>query len=154
MDKKLIFIFSSLFLLVALILSMISSNIQNNKSELLLKEIKITQDYNLNLAIMNNFFQQAEIFYNIENFTNYDLCNEKSMENKTTCISLESANTIYRSQNLTEELRYFYFNETFIDKIKDKSFLIFWLDLIQYLILTLAFFGQSYALLFIKEKKF
>lgn len=153
-QKKFIFLCSSLLLLIALILSMISSNIQNDKSELLLQEIKRTQDYNLNLAIMGNFFQQAEIFYNVENFTSYNTCNEKLMENTSTCKSLKSANTIDKSQQLTEELRYFYFDEEFVKELESKSSLTFWLNLSQYIILILAFLGQVYALLFIKEKKF
>ena len=153
-QKKLIFIISSLLLLIALILSMISSNVQNDKSELLLKEIKRTQDYNLNLAIMGNFFLQSEIFYNVENFTSYNTCNDKLMENTSTCKSLKSANTIDTSQNLTEELRYFYFDEEFANKIKKKSSFVCWLDLIQYIILILAFLGQVFALLFLKEEDF
>ncbi len=151
MKKHTIFLFSSLALLVILILNTISSNMQNEKSELLLKEIKRTQDYNVNLATAMKFYEQAIIFYDIENLSDYHNCDKKLFENFSTCKSLKSANTV-DTERITDEMKYFYFNDTFIQTINKKSSQIFWLDMIQYILLAIALLGQLYVFLFAKEQ--
>ena len=138
MNKKIIFLFQSVLLTGILILSTISSNLQNDKSELLMNEIKRTQDYNTNLVTINHFFANANVFYNIENLSNYSDCDLPKFQNYSTCIALKSVDIIDKTQNITNELRYFYFNNSIVQEITIKSTTIFLLNIVQYILLAIT----------------
>ncbi|MBW2976764.1 hypothetical protein KY347_04940 [Candidatus Woesearchaeota archaeon] len=152
MSKRAIFIVASGILLAVLILNTVSSSIQDSKSELLLNEIKRTQKFNANIVMINKFLAQADIFHEIENLTSYKNCNDAKFQDYTTCIALDSVNTIETSQNISNEMEYFYFNDNIIEKIEKKNKSIFWLYFFQYLLLGIAFMGQIFIVLFVKEK--
>jgi len=153
MTKRTFFIFTSLLLLIALILSTISSNLQNEKYQLLIKEIKRTQDYNVNLATINAFYEEAAMFYDIENLSGYADCNKQEYKNLTTCGSLAWVETIKNKTEMTDEIKYFY-GDNFSKIMNNKSALILWIDISEYLLLFIAFVGQMFILLYTKEKDF
>lgn len=153
MKKSVIFLLTSIILTIILVLNTISSNMQNEKSELILKEIKRTQDYNVNLATAMKFYQQAIIFFDIENLSDYHNCNIELYQDYQTCKSLESVNTLDRKK-ITDEMKYFYFNDTFIKTINKKSEWIFWIDFAQYILLIIALLGGFYIFLSAKDKDF
>ena len=152
MSKKIIFILTSFILLVVLILNTTSSNIQDSKSDLLLNEIKKTQDYNTNIVTINKFFANANLFHETENLTNYNNCNNLEFQNYSTCVSLKSINTIETSQNITDEMKYFYFDDSVIKEIGTKDTWISWLNFFQNLLLGITFLGQIFIILFVKRK--
>jgi len=152
MKKRTFFIFTSLLLLIALILSTYSTNLQNEKYQLVMKEIKRTQDYNVNLATINAFYEEAAIFYNVENLSSYSDCNKQEYKNFTTCRSLASALTL-QTNGMINEMKYFY-SDTFSKIINNKSTLILLIDIFTYILLSIALVGQIYIYFNTKEKDF